>query len=151
MRSCQFPGSGLELLHLIGPTTPMLSRGQGWQQEVADCVDFGGVTIDAHGTSVPNVQHLRWIYQALWQFHVKLKDQLLYNSFTVANLQPFKLMQIYVYLKHVRIAKWTGYDFGLARGWSLLESWVTTFLPDWQPPLIFDWFTSKSHEYYPHY
>ena len=33
------------------------------------------------------------------------------------------------------------------RGKSLLESWVTTFLPDWQLPLIFVWFTSKSHEH----
>ena len=37
------------------------------------------------------------------------------------------------------------------RGKSLLESWVTTFLPDWQPPLIFIRFTSKSHEHYWHY
>ena len=37
--------------------------------------------------------------------------------------------------------------FKLPRGQSLLESWVTTFLPDWQPPLIFVWFTSKSHEH----
>ena len=29
------------------------------------------------------------------------------------------------------------------RGKSLLESWVTTFLPDWQPPLIFVWFFSN--------
>ena len=29
---------------------------------------------------------------------------------------------------------------------SLLESWVTTFLPDWQPPLIFVWFTSKPYD-----
>ena len=34
------------------------------------------------------------------------------------------------------------------RGKSLLELWVTTFLPDWQPPLIFVRFTSKSHEHY---
>ena len=33
------------------------------------------------------------------------------------------------------------------RGKSLLESWGTTFLPKWQPPLIFVWFTSKSHEH----
>ena len=33
-----------------------------------------------------------------------------------------------------------------ARGKSLLESWRTTFLSDWQPPLIFVWFTSKSHD-----
>ena len=33
------------------------------------------------------------------------------------------------------------------RGKSLLESWSTTFLPDWQLPLIFVWFTSKSHEH----
>ena len=38
-----------------------------------------------------------------------------------------------------------------ASGKSLLESWVTTFLPNWQPSLIFVWFTSKSHEHYPHY
>ena len=31
------------------------------------------------------------------------------------------------------------------RGKSLFELWVTTFLPDWQPPLIFVWSTSKSH------
>ena len=36
------------------------------------------------------------------------------------------------------------------RGKSLLESWGTTFLPDWQPPLIFVWFTSKLREQYPH-
>ena len=29
----------------------------------------------------------------------------------------------------------------------LLEFSGTTFLPDWQPPLIFVWFTSKSHEH----
>ena len=29
------------------------------------------------------------------------------------------------------------------RGKSLLESWVTTFLPDWQPPLIFVRFISN--------
>jgi len=34
-----------------------------------------------------------------------------------------------------------------ARGNSLLESWGTTFLPNRQPPLIFVWFTSKSHEH----
>ena len=33
------------------------------------------------------------------------------------------------------------------RGKSLLELWGTTFLPDWQPPSIFVWFTSKSHEH----
>ena len=38
----------------------------------------------------------------------------------------------------------------LHRGKSFLELWVTTFLPDWQPPLIFVWFTSKSHDLYPH-
>ena len=32
-----------------------------------------------------------------------------------------------------------------ARGKSLLELWGTTFLPEWQPPLIFVWFTSKLH------
>ena len=32
------------------------------------------------------------------------------------------------------------------RGKSLLELRVTAFLPDWQAPLIFVWFTSKSHE-----
>ena len=30
-----------------------------------------------------------------------------------------------------------------SRGKSLLELWVTTFLPNWQPPLIFVRFTSK--------
>ena len=30
---------------------------------------------------------------------------------------------------------------------SLLELKGTFFLPDWQPPLIFVWFTSKSHEH----
>ena len=30
-----------------------------------------------------------------------------------------------------------------ARGNSLLELWVTTFLPDWQPPLIFVRFISN--------
>ena len=35
----------------------------------------------------------------------------------------------------------------ITRGKSLLELWDTTFLPDWQPPLIFVWFTSKSHEH----
>ena len=29
------------------------------------------------------------------------------------------------------------------RGKSHLELWVTTFLPDWQPPLIFVWFISN--------
>ena len=33
------------------------------------------------------------------------------------------------------------------RGKSLLELWGTTFLPDWQPPLIFVRFASKSHEH----
>ena len=33
------------------------------------------------------------------------------------------------------------------RGKSLLKLWVTTFLPDWPPPLIFVRLTSKSHEY----
>ena len=33
----------------------------------------------------------------------------------------------------------------------LLELWGTTFLPDWQPPLIFVWLTVKSHEHYPYY
>ena len=36
------------------------------------------------------------------------------------------------------------------RGKSLLESWGTTFLPDWQSTLIFVIFTSKSHQHYPH-
>ena len=31
-------------------------------------------------------------------------------------------------------------------GKSLIESWRTTFIPDWQPPLIFAWFTLKSHK-----
>ena len=35
----------------------------------------------------------------------------------------------------------------LFRGKSLLESLGTSFLPDWQPPLIFVRFTSKSHEH----
>ena len=34
----------------------------------------------------------------------------------------------------------------LTRGKSLLEPWGNTFLPDWQPPLMFVWFTSKSDE-----
>ena len=34
-----------------------------------------------------------------------------------------------------------------SRGKSLLESWVITFLPDWQLPLIFVWFTSKLQEH----
>ena len=35
-------------------------------------------------------------------------------------------------------------DFSVqtARGKSLLESWGATFLPDWQPPLIFFKFSS---------
>ena len=33
------------------------------------------------------------------------------------------------------------------RGKSLLESSVTTILPNWQLPLIFVWFTLKSHEH----
>ena len=41
--------------------------------------------------------------------------------------------------------------FSSTRGKSLLESWGTTFLLNWQPPLIFVWFTSKSHEHYPYY
>ena len=32
----------------------------------------------------------------------------------------------------------------ITRGKSLLELWVTTFLPDWQPPLIFVQFISNS-------
>ena len=36
----------------------------------------------------------------------------------------------------------------ITRGKSPLESWVTIFLADWQPPLIFVQFTSKSHEHY---
>ena len=39
----------------------------------------------------------------------------------------------------------------LTIGKSLLELWVTTFIPNWQTPLIFVRFTSKSHEHYPHY
>ena len=31
----------------------------------------------------------------------------------------------------------------VTRGKSLLELWVTTFLPDWQPPLTFVQFVSK--------
>ena len=38
-----------------------------------------------------------------------------------------------------------------SRGKSLLEFWGTTFLPNWQPTLIFVWFTSKSHAHYPHF
>ena len=38
-----------------------------------------------------------------------------------------------------------------SRGKSLLELWVTTFLPNWQPPLIFVWFILKSHEHKPYY
>ena len=34
-----------------------------------------------------------------------------------------------------------------AGGKLLLESWGTTSLPDWQPPFIFVWFTSRSHEH----
>ena len=34
-----------------------------------------------------------------------------------------------------------------SRGKSLLELWGITFLPDWQLPLTFVWFTSKSHEH----
>ena len=30
--------------------------------------------------------------------------------------------------------------FLISRGKSLLELWVTTFLVEWQPPLIFVWF-----------
>ena len=38
----------------------------------------------------------------------------------------------------------TNYFFNsVTRGKSLLESWVTTFLPDWQLPLIFVRFISK--------
>ena len=37
--------------------------------------------------------------------------------------------------------------FIIPRGKSFLESWVTTLLPDWQPPCIFVWFISKSHEH----
>ena len=38
-------------------------------------------------------------------------------------------------------------SIALVRDKSLLESWGTTFHPDWQPPLIFVWFTSKSHSH----
>ena len=34
------------------------------------------------------------------------------------------------------------------RGKSHIESWGTTFLPEWQPPLTFVWFTSRSHEHW---
>ena len=37
--------------------------------------------------------------------------------------------------------------FFQTRGKSLLELWGTTFILDWQPPLIFVWFTSKSDEH----
>ena len=37
------------------------------------------------------------------------------------------------------------------KGKLLLESWVTTFVPDWHSPLIFVQFTSKLLEYWPHY
>ena len=33
--------------------------------------------------------------------------------------------------------------FTITRGKSLLESWGTTFLPDWQTPLIFAWIFSN--------
>ena len=39
----------------------------------------------------------------------------------------------------------------VTRGKSLLDWWGTTFLRDWQLPLIFVWFTSKSYEQYPYY
>ena len=42
------------------------------------------------------------------------------------------------------------FSFQTSRGKSLLESWGTTFLADWQPPLILVSFTSKSHEGYPY-
>ena len=45
----------------------------------------------------------------------------------------------------LKLQKTTLKNCNYARGKSLLESWGTTFLPDWQPPLIFVWFTSKSH------
>ena len=46
-----------------------------------------------------------------------------------------------------QISNWKKeFFFGSCRGKSLLESWGTTFLFDWQPPFIFVWFTSKSHE-----
>ena len=35
------------------------------------------------------------------------------------------------------------------RGKSLLELWVSAFLSDSQPPLIFVWFTSNSHKHKP--
>ena len=37
--------------------------------------------------------------------------------------------------------------FAGTRGKPLLESWGTTFLSDWQPHLIFVWFTWKWHEH----
>ena len=47
----------------------------------------------------------------------------------------FILFQVHIYCIGTRVK-------------SLLESLVTTFLPDWQPPLLFVWFTSKSHQHY---
>ena len=48
--------------------------------------------------------------------------------------------------------KWypTSRDFRLAYKLQVKFSifWGTTLHPDWQRPLIFVWFTSKSHEHY---
>ena len=43
----------------------------------------------------------------------------------------------------IQITIYVGTYYSYTRGKSLLELWVTTFHPNWQPPLIFVWFMSN--------
>ena len=62
-----------------------------------------------------------------------------FYPFSHMTMALFGTLYIYLFFNQTKRLLFT-------RGKSLLESWGTTFLPDWQPPLIFVWFTSKSHE-----
>ena len=57
--------------------------------------------------------------------------------------QSFYPSDIQTDLSHEAIFVFCIVILNLPRGKSLLELWLTTFLPDWQPPLIFVWFISN--------
>ena len=82
-------------------------------------------------------------------------DQNLTSSLSIVlNLLPRNLMsprihfEVSIFLPEIYQEKGKSFTSIFAtnvesRGKSLLESWRTTFLPDWQPPLIFVWFISN--------
>ena len=85
-------------------------------------------------------------YVALWA-NLRIDNQALITQVTTfLRLSPSfnHILDSLIFMAQFLVKDWGCYDLCLKhRGKSLLEMWVTTFLPLWQPPFIFVWFISN--------